>query len=358
MHINIGIIIVCGTWIAFLIVVALLFLSLKRNKFRLLNGILGNTALLLLIAAGSFSILHSQIIWLEDLMLVVAAIVIIPIILLYFSLGILLLWNAVIVWRRESHSLGNMLTLILGILLVISPLFFDFLKMVLPGPIAQAIINTIVFFAAYAAFWLLNFITSFLITRLSRPKWDKQYIIVLGSGLINGNTVSPLLASRILRAKEFYEQQVKRTNLKPVIIFSGGQGANETMSEGQAMKEYAMANGMADYDLVAETESKNTYQNMLFSKKIVEKRGLDLQKGIFATSDYHTFRAAGYARYVGLNIDGIGAKTSKFFIPNAFIREYIAILMNHKVFHIAALTIFVITNIAVTILDAKINGGF
>lgn len=33
------------------------------------------------------------------------------------------------------------------------------------------------------------------------------------------------------------------------------------------MKEYAIEHGMQDLELIAEINSKNTYQNMLFSKK-------------------------------------------------------------------------------------------
>ncbi|WP_051564084.1 hypothetical protein [Companilactobacillus paralimentarius] len=35
------------------------------------------------------------------------------------SMWLLLLWNAFIVWKRESHTLSNMLTLLLGIFLVV-----------------------------------------------------------------------------------------------------------------------------------------------------------------------------------------------------------------------------------------------
>lgn len=147
----------------------------------------------------------------------------------------------------------------------------------------------------------------------------------------------------------------KKNKTKPIVIFSGGQGKDETVPEGQAMKEYAVSHDMQDLELFTEIKSKNTYQNMLFSKKIVIEQGLPLDAGVFSTSDYHTFRAAGFARYVGLNIDGIGAKTSRFFIPNAFIREYIAILMRHKNFHVVVLTLLLLLNLGLAILDVYLK---
>lgn len=88
-----------------------------------MNGVLGNSALLLLGVAVSFTIMYSQIYFLERALIIAAVIIIVPLALLYFSMGFLLLWNAAIVWRKESHSLGNMLTLIIGICLILSPLF-------------------------------------------------------------------------------------------------------------------------------------------------------------------------------------------------------------------------------------------
>ena len=47
-------------------------------------------------------------------------------------------------------------------------------------------------------------------------------------------------------------------------------------------------------------------------------------KCIYATSNYHLLRAGIYARKAGLKINGIGAKTAFYFLPNAILREYIA----------------------------------
>lgn len=345
MHFNMGTWMVIFSWFLLIGVCGLLAISLKKNKFRLLNGVLGNSALLLLGVAISFTIMYSQIYFLERALLIAAVAIIVPLVVLYISLGFLLLWNAAIVWRKESHSLGNMLTLIIGLGLILSPLFSRVVRSFLSPYLTSLLFGLIGIIVFYFVFWLGNFITSFLITRLFQPRWDKRYIIVLGSGLLEGKRVSPLLASRIMKAKEFGERQYQKTGMRPLIILSGGQGADEKLPEGQAMKDYALAHGMQDFTLIAETKSKNTYQNMLFSKRILEEKQIDLKAGLFATSDYHTFRASGYARYVGLEIDGLGAKTSKFFIPNAFLREYIAILMNHKIFHLSMLSILVLIDI-------------
>ena len=51
----------------------------------------------------------------------------------------------------------------------------------------------------------------------------------------------------------------------------------------------------------------------------------------FTTNNYHLFRAGLFARMAGLKADGIGAKP---LLPNAFIREFIAIVVMYKRRHI------------------------
>lgn len=329
-----------------IICAGLLIISLRQNKFRLLNRILANFSIIF----GGITLIVTvellNIYWLSTVFYIILIIILVPMAIIYSLLGVLLLWNAFTVWRRESHTLGNMLTLVIGLLIVvvlpimklIDNRFFSHQTVGL----YVTLINPVIF---YLGFWFLAFITSFIITRLYRPKYNKDYVIVLGAGLLNGKDVSPLLASRIQVALDFAQKQFDKTKRYPWLVFSGGQGGDEVLAEGEAMATYAKAHGAKLDRILIENQSKTTYENMLFSKGILTKQNIDLTKGLFATSDYHTFRAAGYARLVGLNIDGLGAKTSRFFIPNAFIREYIALLANHKVFHAICLTLILLVSI-------------
>ncbi|UQS82526.1 YdcF family protein [Bombilactobacillus folatiphilus] len=315
-----------------------LIVSLHQNKFRLLNGALTN---LILFTFGVASVVSAQTLrihWLYLITYIIITIIYGCILILYLSLGFLLLWNAIIVWHKENHSLTNNLTLILGIGFLLLPLIRLWTNNFLSEQILILYKHVVAPIVIYILFWFLAFVTSFLITRLYHPKFDQDYIIILGAGLFHGDQVSPLLASRVDVALNFARKQVERGGHFPLIICSGGQGDDETIPEGQAMKNYVLAQGIAPKMVVSEEKSRNTYENMKFSQQIVYQHQLNPHRGIFATSDYHTFRAAGYARFVGLNISGIGAKTSRFFIPNAFLREYLALLANHKIFHICCLT--------------------
>lgn len=51
---------------------------------------------------------------------------------------------------------------------------------------------------------------------------------------------------------------------------SGGQGADEPRPEAEAMREYAMEKGYPAELVLTETQSKNTKENFLYSKRVAE----------------------------------------------------------------------------------------
>jgi uncharacterized SAM-binding protein YcdF (DUF218 family) len=66
---------------------------------------------------------------------------------------------------------------------------------------------------------------------------------------------------------------------------------------------------------------------MRFSFEKTESEAGDI---LFSTSGYHVLRSGIIAVKEGLRIDGIGAKTKWYFWPNAFIREFIGLMVNKK----------------------------
>lgn len=116
---------------------------------------------------------------------------------------------------------------------------------------------------------------------------------------------------------------------------SGGQGSDEALPESEAMKVYAMAQGIPEEMILVETKSRNTLENMMFSKEIMDKQSDNQSyQAIFSTNNYHLFRAGIFARKAHLKADGVGAKTAFYFLPTAFLREFIAIVMMKKKRHL------------------------
>ena len=307
----------------------ILFIGLQRfEKRRLINGIVFNFFLFSALMDAALIVIRLNNETLNNIA-IAAAIVVVLIVMFFYLFGIvLLLWNAYIVWKKESHTLSNMLTLLIA-LAIIGSFFIPIITRLLHIPAdVKLFVSTIVsVFLLYIPLFFYLYLTSLIIYQFNRPRYQQDYIIVLGSGLIDGQFVPPLLASRINRAIQFYDKQVKKGRPAPKLVFSGGQGPDEKLPESVAMQRYAIEQGIPIKDTLTEEKSVNTLQNMQFSKDIIMADTTKTNpKIIFATNNYHTFRAGLFAKQARLKADGIGAKTSRYFLPNAIIREFIAIL--------------------------------
>ncbi len=159
------------------------------------------------------------------------------------------------------------------------------------------------------------------------PRPDKDFIIILGCWFRRDGSLPPLIRGRVDRAIQFWKKQKSATGREAVLIPSGGQGKNETMPEAEAMRRYLVSQGIPEHLIVKEDQSANTYQNMAFSKAIIERQGGG-KRTVFSTTNYHVFRSGVWAHLAGLPAEGIGSKTKWWFWPNAFMRECVGLLQN------------------------------
>lgn len=163
------------------------------------------------------------------------------------------------------------------------------------------------------------------LTAKNQPAFDKDYIVILGCKIKPDGTLYPLIKSRVDRAIRFYREQLEATGKKAIFVPSGGQGSNEVISEGEAMKRYLLEQGFTEDQIIAETASKNTRQNMEFSMALIPEG----KKAAFSTTNFHVFRSGIIARQVGFDADGMGSSTKWYFWPNAYVREVIG-MMSYK----------------------------
>lgn len=202
----------------------------------------------------------------------------------------------------------------------------------------------------YSIFLICVWIYQFL-----RPKLNQDYLIVLGAGLINGERVTPLLAQRINRAIEFFHLQKAKTNHPAKFIMSGGQGPDEKISEAQAMKNYALEQGMNEEDILLEDQSTTTLENMRFSKQLMDNRRIKPYHVVFFSNNYHIFRAGIFAEQVDLTAQGLGAHTARYFLPNALLREFAAIIMMNKRRHMIICGIISVFYLLTWLVELYIN---
>lgn len=119
----------------------------------------------------------------------------------------------------------------------------------------------------------------------------------------------------------YYKGRVKR------IIFTGGSGSIEFPEKKEAyfVKKYLQSIQFPDSALIIENESKNTYENAVFTKKILDSLQID-GNFLLVTSGYHVprslaiFKKAGYKNvtpYITNRSSGIRRYTfDHLFIPN------------------------------------------
>ncbi len=178
-----------------------------------------------------------------------------------------------------------------------------------------------------------------------KPNFDKDFIIVLGSRIRKDGTLTPILKGRVDKAIEFSKKQKEKNNRDIIFIPSGGKGEDEIISEAEAMKNYLIENGIDESNIIVENRSINTYQNMKYSKELIDQK----HKGniIFSTTNYHVFRSGVIANNQGIDCEGIGSTTKWYFYTNALIREFIANLYEQRKEHIL---IVLIMNICLLLL--------
>ena len=164
------------------------------------------------------------------------------------------------------------------------------------------------------------------------PAPDRDYILILGCCFRKDGTLTPLLKARVDKALDFWRMQKEKTGKAAFIIPSGGQGRNESMPEAKAMSNYIAGTDIPSEYVLPEDQSVNTFQNMQFSKDIIDGKNPDSSaaKVCYVTTNYHVLRSGILANKVKLSAEGLGAKTKWWFWPNAFVRECAAFFSNRN----------------------------
>lgn len=234
---------------------------------------------------------------------------------------VFMLVNEVMLVKREGFSLSHALPLLFACTIVA---WFGALPVAHAARLPGVVVGFVLAVTACGAWFFLSFaallVYSWLYRSLPRRR-RYDFIIIHGAGL-KGQELTPLLAGRVERAYELWNAQGRRATLVP----SGGQGEDEEISEAEAMARHLRALGVPPTQLALEDRSTTTWENLSFSRDLIaELSSVPDPRSALVTSDYHVFRAAMYARAVGLNADGLGSRTARYYFPTAFIREFIAI---------------------------------
>lgn len=306
----------------------LLIWSFFRDNRSLLNPIV---MMIFLIFGYLYLAQLSYQLGLELLNNIFSGILLIVLPLLVLIGGFFLIYNGFILLRKEGRSKANYFSLFLGVaivlfyaLLLVRLTYYEFFLQyrLLDIPYYIAIYTYVLFGITFTGF----LIYSWLYLHLPKKK-NYDFVIIHGAGLLGGEKVTPLLRKRVDKAIEAFR---KSTNPAIQLIASGGQGPDEKISEAQAIQNYILeTTDIPETAVLLEDRSVNTYQNLLYSKQLGESLVTD-PRFLFVTNDYHVFRTSIYAQQIGMKGDGLGCNTASYYIPSAFLRELVAIIVRLK----------------------------
>ncbi|MEV6768649.1 YdcF family protein [Nocardia sp. NPDC051030] len=240
--------------------------------------------------------------------------------------GVGLVANGVVLTRREGLRIATAVAPVAGIGLIALPFIaFQVIDTRDAWQTALAVLATLL--GLLILVQLIAFTGYALLYARLPQRAGADAVVVLGCGL-HGGEVTPLLASRLDRAVQVYLSE----GGTPLFITSGGQGPGESVAEADAMAEYLVAAGIDDGNIVRENRSRNTEENLRFTLRELRERGLepDTMRMTVFTSDFHVLRTAGLTRRHGLDAQVTGARTARYFVPAAFLREFVAVLATHR----------------------------
>lgn len=150
-----------------------------------------------------------------------------------------------------------------------------------------------------------------------------DYLIILGAQWKQSGP-SLVLQKRLDTAVEYLE-----ANPETCVIVSGGQGANEPISEAEGMKGYLADAGIALERIMVEAESSNTNENLRNSSVFLDK---EKDRIVVVTNNFHLFRAESIARKQGYKqVEGLSAPSHVGMMANNLLREFLGVMKDFAV---------------------------
>jgi uncharacterized SAM-binding protein YcdF (DUF218 family) len=119
-------------------------------------------------------------------------------------------------------------------------------------------------------------------------------IVVFGAAEYAGRP-SPVFRARLDHAYDLFQR-----GIAPVVITTGGSGADPTFSEGGVGHDYLMHRGIPESQLIAETQGSDTASS---AERIAVIMSANRMHSCVAVSDaYHVFRIRKLLEHEGLQV--------------------------------------------------------
>ncbi len=127
----------------------------------------------------------------------------------------------------------------------------------------------------------------------ARPELrESDAIVVMGAAQYNGRP-SPVLKSRVDHALDLFGR-----GLAPRILFTGGVGTGDTVSEAQVARRYALESGIPDSVILIEPRGRTSAESMGEAARILRAR--NMESALLVSDPFHMLRLEMLASRGGL----------------------------------------------------------
>ena len=225
-------------------------------------------------------------------------------------IGAIITLNGIALFFVSNVNIGNFLTVAMGVAIMLTALLLNRLAKWLKAAIIFCLSVTVIF-------------SSFLIIygKSDNVTYAEDAVIVLGAA-VHGKTPSLTLKRRLDKTVDYHAQ-----NPDAIIIVSGGKGAQEDITEAEAMENYLIDKGVAADKIIKEMQATSTYENFTFSKEILDNHFGDNYTVAFITNEYHTLRASLCAKRAGIkNATHAHSNTNLSYLVSGSLRECLAFI--------------------------------
>ena len=243
--------------------------------------------------------------------------------LIFIIIGIIgEIWCLLPIFAYRVFNIGNGTGLLVFTVLILIGIFWKRFKALitkLRQKKAGRIITDIAGFFVMLTIVLVIVESICILTGANKKPAGDETVVVLGSQ-VRAYGPSLMTKARLDAAIIFLNEHPDNK-----CILSGGQGPDEPFSEAKGMSDYMIQKGIDPDRLYLEDRSRNTRENLKYSKELIESEGLNPNIAI-VSNEFHLYRAGIIAKKLGLNYRTIAGKSLPVLFPAYYIRELYAIL--------------------------------
>ena len=238
--------------------------------------------------------------------------------LIIITVGAIVLAYGSTLCAISNLNLGVVLVVLLGAAILLCGIFFKALEKLTRHGIFKAI-KIAVLVLLVAEMGLVGFLAVYGAS--DNVTYSEDAVIVLGAA-VRGDRITLPLKYRLDKAVEYAEK-----NPEALIVVSGGQGMQESVTEASAMEKYLVENGVDAHRIIKEEKATSTNENMRFSKALLDERLSEGYSVAVITNGFHVYRGTEIARAEGFaDVTHMGADLQWYNLLPCYLRESLAVL--------------------------------